>query len=58
MTVFGMMKLLVKTFIIKLVAQINVFKKVWLPFLWDFLYSKYDVRYSSFEKAIKITRFA
>ena len=30
--VFNMMKILVKTFIIKIFAWINVFKIVWLPF--------------------------
>ena len=50
-TVFSIMKFLVKTFMIKLFAWINVFKNLWL-FLWDFLYSKYDIRYFSFEGAV------
>ena len=41
--VFNAMKLLFKTFIIKLVGQINVLKGM-APFLCDFPYSKYDIR--------------
>ena len=40
--VFNMMKLLVKTFIMKLFAQINKFRKSINTFLCDFLYSKFD----------------
>ena len=40
--VFNMMNLLVQTFVIKLFAQINVLKKVYLPFLCNFSHSKFD----------------
>ena len=58
--VFNMMKLLVKTFTMKLFAQINKFRKSIDTFLCDFLYSKFDVRHCSLERtvsAIKIIQF-
>ena len=36
---------------LKVFAQINVFKKSIAAFSCNFLYSKYDIRYSSFKRA-------
>ena len=41
--VMSMMKLLIKTFIIKTFARINALKKEYSYFLCDFLYSKSDI---------------
>ena len=41
--VMSMMKLLIKTFVIKTFARINALKKEYSNFLCDFLYSKSDI---------------
>ena len=49
--VFNIMKILVKTFIIKPFVRINEIHEKRAIFLCHFFYLKYDVRYFSFEKA-------
>lgn len=52
--VFNIMKILVKTFIIKPFVRINEIHKKRAIFLCHFFYLKYDIRYFSFEKAVYI----
>ena len=47
---FNMMKLMVKTFITTC-SELMYLTKQTLPFCCNFLYSKYDVRYSIFDRA-------